>query len=350
MPPRAFVAAQLTAPGRQLRVQPIEPVPPGAGQVRIEVRASDICGADLETVDNPRSNVSVPIVPGHEIAGTIAELGEHVRGWQIGDRVAVGWFGGSCGHCSLCRRGNVVHCAQRRTPGRSYPGGWAESLTVPADALARIPDGLDFVDAAPMGCAGVTTFNAIRHAGVAAGGRIAVFGFGGLGHLAVQFAAKMGYEVVVIARVPNLEKVAYELGAHHYIDSHAVDAGKELERIGGADLILSTAPATAPLGALLAGLRTQGRLILIGVDGDCVQVPAAQLTMNAQSLSGHLTGSAVDIEETMRFALLTGVRPMVEVMPLEGIAEALKRLRSGRRQFRIVLDTKSTRDAGSGAR
>lgn len=339
MPPRTFVAAQLTGPDQQLRVQPIEPVTPGTGQVRIEIRASGICRADLETVDNTRPNASFPIVPGHEIAGTIAELGEHVHGWQVGDRVAVGWFGGSCGHCDLCRRGEVVHCAQRKIPGRSYPGGWAESLTVPADALARIPVGLDFVDAAPMGCAGVVTFNAIRHAGIPAGGRIAVFGFGGLGHLAVQFAAKMGYEVVVIARVPDREKEAYELGAHHYIDSHAVDAGKELERIGGADLILSTAPTTAPVGGLLAGLRTQGRLILIGVDSAYVQVPAAQLMMNAQSLSGHLTGSAVDIEETMRFALLTGVRPMVEVMPLEKAGEAVERLRSGRARFRIVLDT-----------
>ena len=315
---------------------------PPRGWVRVEVTASGVCGADISTAK--AKGAQTPVTPGHEIAGVVAELGEGVDGWTVGDRVEVGWFGGSCGHCDFCRRGDVVHCTERAVPGLSYQGGWAESVTVLADALARIPEGLDFFDAAPMGCAGVTTFNAVRQAKLPAGARVAVFGLGGLGHLAVQFAAKMGYEVIAIARGPEREELARRLSAHHYIDGAAAAPGAALRELGGADLILSTAPTTEPVPELIDGLRVYGRLTMIGIDGGTVEVPAAQLVRNSQILTGHLTGSALDTEETMRFAVVNDVRPMIERMPLEQAGEAVARLAAGKPRFRIVLDATNSRE------
>ncbi|MET9116677.1 alcohol dehydrogenase catalytic domain-containing protein [Streptomyces longwoodensis] len=284
-----------------------------------------------------------PVTPGHEVAGVIAEMGDQVEGWTVGDRVAVGWFGGSCGHCAYCRTGDVVHCPKRKIPGLSYPGGWAQSITVPADALARIPNGLDLADAAPFGCAGVTAFNAIRTAGIRAGGRVAVFGIGGLGHLAVQFAAQLGYETVAIARGKDREHLARELGAHHYVDSDTQRPGAALNQLGGADLIVCTASSTAPVEELLTGLGVYGQLTLVGVDAGSVTVPAARLVMSGHTLTGHLTGSPRETEEVMAFAVTTGVRPLIERMPLEKADEAITRLRTGVPRFRIVLDTAGSR-------
>jgi alcohol dehydrogenase len=279
-----------------------------------------------------------PVTPGHEVAGMIAELGDDVEAWAVGDRVGVGWFGGSCGHCSSCRTGDVVHCPQRRVPGLSYPGGWAETITVPVGALARIPDGPDFVDAARMGCAGVTAFNAVRHADLAPGATVAVFGLGGLGHLAVWFAAAMGHRTTAIARGTERAALARELGAYDYVDSTARAAGTAVADLGGADLIVCTAPTTGPVAELLTGLRVGGRLMLIGIDGGSVALPVAQTVMNGQILTGQLTGSARDTQEAMRFAVITGVRPMVERMPPEQANEAVDRLRAGKPRFRIVLE------------
>ncbi|GKQ40690.1 alcohol dehydrogenase catalytic domain-containing protein [Streptomyces sp. A012304] len=316
-----------------------ETVPPPAGWVRVSVVASGVCNADIGTAAATGKGTAFPVTPGHEVAGVIAEIGDRVEGWGVGDRVAVGWFGGSCGHCEYCRTGDVVHCAERKIPGLSYPGGWAQSITVPADALAHIPDGLDLFDAAPFGCAGVTTFNAIRKAGVRAGGRVAVFGIGGLGHLAVQFAARLGYETVAIARGSDREKLARRLGAHHYIDSDAQAPGAALKELGGADLIVCTASSTASVDELLTGLGVHGQLTLVGVDAGSVTVPAARLVMNGHTLTGHLTGSPRETEEAMAFAVTTGVHPMIEQMPLERAGDAVTRLRSGAPRFRIVLDT-----------
>ena len=285
----------------------------------------------------------LPVTPGHEVAGVIAELGAGVEGWQTGDRVAVGWFGGSCGHCERCRRGDVVHCPERMIPGISYSGGWSESITVPAVALAHIPEGFDTYEAAPMGCAGVTTFNAVRYCGAPAGGRIAVLGIGGLGHLGVQFAVAMGHEVYAIARGSEREQLARRLGAHHYIDSDANDAGTTLSEVGGADVIISTASTTAPVAGLTRGLRPRGRLVVIGVDDGTIPIPAGPLVANAQSITGHITGSSLDVEEAMRFALLNGVRPMIERAPLEAANNELQRLKNGDPRFRIVLDASPDR-------
>ncbi|KAF2775956.1 alcohol dehydrogenase catalytic domain-containing protein [Streptomyces sp. OM5714] len=329
----------VTEPRGPLHPEAAETVPPPAGWVRVSVVASGVCNADIGTAAATGEDTAFPVTPGHEVAGVIAETGDTVEGWAAGDRVAIGWFGGSCGHCAYCRTGDVVHCAERRIPGLSYPGGWAQSITVPADALARIPDGLDLFDAAPFGCAGVTNFNAIRKAGIRAGGRVAVFGIGGLGHLAVQFAAKLGYETVAVARGGDREHLVRELGAHHYVDSDARAPGAALKELGGADLIVCTASSTAPVDELLTGLRTHGQLTLVGVDAGSVTVPAARLVMNGHTLTGHLTGSPRETEEAMVFAVITGVRPMIERMPLEKADDAVTRLRSGAPRFRIVLDT-----------
>lgn len=305
--------------------------------MRVEVVAAGVCGADLGTVATA-DPAALPATPGHEVAGRIAALGDGVSGWQVGDRVAVGWFGGSCGTCELCRRGDVVHCAQRKVPGIDYPGGWADSITVPADALARIPDGLDFAEAAPLGCAGVTTFNAVRGAGARAGGRVAIFGIGGLGHLAVQFAAAMGYEVAAMARGSERAQAAADLGADHYFDLDSVPVAEALSALGGVDLIISTIPAPPPLKDLMRGLCPRGQVVLLGVDSSKLEFSVAPLVMNALSITGHLTGSPVQIEETMRFAVVNGVRPWIEQLPLTDAQSAVDRVRAGEARFRMVLD------------
>lgn len=332
------IAMRVWRPGEPLAAEAVQVAAPAPGWVRVAVEASGVCYADIGTAAAGGRRTVFSVTPGHEIAGRIADVGEGVPRWQVGDRVAVGWFGGSCGQCAFCRTADVVHCAERKIPGLAYPGGWAQSITVPADALAAIPDGMDAFDAAPMGCAGVTTFNAIRHARVRAGGTIAVFGIGGLGHLAVQFAARMGYRTIAIARGADREPLARQLGAHHYIDSANHDPGEALATLGHANLIVCTAPTTKPVAALLPGLAVGGRLTLIGVDAGTLTIPAAQLVMNAQIVTGHLTGSAWDTEEAMRFAHLNGVRPMIERMPLDQANEALARTAAGKPRFRIVLD------------
>ncbi|MGB3327608.1 MAG: alcohol dehydrogenase catalytic domain-containing protein [Thermomicrobiales bacterium] len=332
------LAMSVTAPGAALVATPLRTEAAVPGWVRIRIAASGVCHADLATVAGKSASPEHPVTPGHEIAGVVEALGSEVPGWAIGDRAAVGWFGGSCGHCHWCRSGHPVHRPERKIPGISYRGGWAETITVPASALARIPEGLDFFHAAPMGCAGVTTFNALRHADTPAGGRVAVFGIGGLGHLAVQFAARMGFETIAIARGPEREELARELGAHHYLDANEVDPGKALRLLGGADHIISTASTASAIPALLGGLNPLGRLTMIGVDAGTVAIPAAQVVMKAQTLCGHLTGSADDIEQAMQFAVVNGVTPWVERLPLAEANEAVARLRAGSARFRIVLD------------
>lgn len=332
-------SAQVTQPGGPLEVRDGTALTPEAGWVQVAVVASGLCRADLGTMAAREPGYGFPITPGHEAAGVITRTGEGVQGWAVGDRVAVGWFGGSCGHCPRCRAGDVVHCPQRRIPGVDYPGGWSESLTVPADALARIPDGLDFVDAAPLGCAAVTVFNALRRADLKPGGTVAVFGLGGLGHLAVLFAGAMGYRPVAITRGREREALAGELGAQHYIDTETHDPVEALQGLGGADLIVSTSASTAEVAGLLPGLSVGGRLTVVGVDGGDLVVPAAALVTQGYVVSGSLTGSPRDIEETMAFAVTNEIAPVTERMPLDEAAEAASRLQHGRARFRIVLET-----------
>jgi alcohol dehydrogenase len=332
-------AAQVAEPGAAVQVVPVRESAPGVGEVRIDVEATGICGADIGTVRNPAPATGFPVTPGHEVAGVIAALGPQVQGWGVGERVTVGWFGGSCGHCSACRTGDVVHCPERKIPGMSYAGGWSSTITVPATALARIPGGLSAAEAAPFGCAGVTTFNALRHSGAGPGDLVAVLGIGGLGHFAVQFAAAMGFETVAIGRGEPKRKLAEELGARHYIDSEQQHPGATLRQMGGARLILSTASSSEPLAELVDGLAPHGRLTVVGFDGSPLQLPLAKLVMGARSVTGHLTGSPADTEQAMRFAVATGVRPLVRTLPLEEAQQALDTQQEGRARFRMVLTT-----------
>ncbi|SDO57785.1 alcohol dehydrogenase [Streptomyces sp. cf386] len=334
---RVHRAAQVAEPGGPVLLGPVEARRPGPGEVRLDVMASGICGADAGTVADPSPANGFPVTPGHEVAGVVADLGPGVRDWEIGDRVAVGWFGGSCGHCSACRVGDVVHCPERKVPGLSYPGGWSSTLTVPAPTLARIPEELSAAEAAPFGCAGVTTFNALRHSGAGPGDRVAVLGIGGLGHLAVQFAAAMGFDTVAIGRGEHKRRLAGELGARHYIDTERQEPGGALRELGGARLILSTASSSKPLAELVDGLAPHGRLTVVGLDGTPLQLPLAKVVMGARSITGHLTGSPADTEQAMRFAVATGVRPRVRTVPLEEAQQALDTQREGKARFRMVL-------------
>ncbi|MFG2653422.1 alcohol dehydrogenase catalytic domain-containing protein [Streptomyces sp. NPDC048436] len=332
-------AAQVTESGGPVHVAPVQSREPGPGEVRLDVKASGICGADAGMAANPSPAYGFPIIPGHEVAGVVAEVGEGVMGWEAGERAGVGWFGGSCGHCTACRSGDVVHCAERQIPGLTYAGGWSTTITVPASALIHIPDGLSMEEAASFGCAGVTTFNALRHSGAEPGDRVAVLGIGGLGHFAVQFAAAMGFETAAIGRGEDKRPTALDLGAHHYIDASAEDAGKALRAMGGARLILSTASSSKPLAGLIDGLTPHGRLTVVGFDGNPLQLPLDKLVMHARHVTGHVTGSPVDTEQAMRFALAGGVRPQVQTVPLEQTAEALKTQQAGQARFRMVLTT-----------
>ncbi len=338
------LSMRVTGPGESLVPTDVVISPPEPGWVLVRIMATGVCYADIATASGKSASPDHPVTPGHEVAGVIETLGDGVTGWRVGDRVAVGWFGGSCGHCRWCRSGRPVHCPDRKIPGISYPGGWSERITVPADALARIADGMEFFTAAPMGCAGVTTFNAVRHAGTPNGGRIAIFGIGGLGHLAIQFASRMGYETIAIARGAEREPLARSLGAHHYVDSDAMDPGEALQALGGADQIISTASTTKPVPGLWSGLNPYGRITLLGVDGGEVPVPVAQLVTKAQAICGHRTGSPVEIEEAMNFAAVNGVTPWVERLPLADVNEAVTRLREGHARFRIVLEPGVTGD------
>ncbi|MFG2132775.1 alcohol dehydrogenase catalytic domain-containing protein [Streptomyces sp. NPDC048751] len=334
---RVHRAAQVAEPGDAVRVVPVVERPPGVGEVRIDVAATGICGADIGTVRDRAPATGFPITPGHEVAGVIAELGPQVQGWGVGERVTVGWFGGSCGHCSACRAGDVVHCPERKIPGMSYPGGWSSTLTVPATTLARIPEGLSAAEAAPFGCAAVTTFNALRHSGAGPGDLVAVLGIGGLGHLAVRFAAAMGFDTVAIGRGEEKRRLAEELGARHYIDAERQQPGDGLGELGGARLILSTASSSKPLAELVDGLAPHGRLTVVGFDGSPLQLPLAKVVMGARSVTGHLTGSPADTERAMRFAVATGVRPQVRTVPLEEAQQALDIQQEGKARFRTVL-------------
>ncbi|KND33618.1 alcohol dehydrogenase catalytic domain-containing protein [Streptomyces acidiscabies] len=334
---RGHRAAQVAEVGAAVEVVPVEARAPGTGEVRIDVQATGICGADIGTVRDPAPATGFPVTPGHEVAGVVAELGPDVAGWAVGERVTVGWFGGSCGHCRACRTGDVVHCPERKVPGLAYPGGWASTITVPATTLARIPEGLTAVDAAVFGCAGVTTFNALRHSGAGPGDLVAVLGIGGLGHLAVRFAAAMGFETVAIGRGEGKRGLAEELGARHYIDAERQQPGAALAGSGGVRLILSTASSTKPLAELVDGLAPHGRLTVVGFDGAPLQLPLGKLVMGARTVAGHLTGSPADTEQAMRFAVATGVRPVVETVALEEAQRALEVQQEGKSRFRMVL-------------
>lgn len=330
-------AVQVPRPGADFEIVEREIPNPGPGQVRIKVHACGICGSDELTKDGVWPGIQYPRVPGHEIVGVIDELGAGVTLWRLGQRVGVGWHGGHDNTCRSCQRGDFRNCSNMQVPGISYDGGYQQYMLAPVEALVAMPEALSDIEAAPLLCAGITTYNALRHSGALPGDLVAVLGIGGVGHLGVQFASKFGYKVAAIARGPETAAVAKQLGANVYIDSAAQNAAEALQQLGGAQVILATAPSSKAMSDLFDGLAPNGKLITIGVTAEPLEVSPVQLITGSRSIQGWASGTAADEEDTLRFAELSGVRPMVETYPLEKAAEGYARMRSGHARFRVVL-------------
>ena len=332
-------AVQVSRPGGPLEIVEREMPQPGPGTVRIKVQACGICHSDSLTKDGGFPGLQHPRVPGHEIAGAIDAVGAGVQGWTPGQRVGVGWNGGYCGYCEACRRGNFFACqTATQVTGVTHDGGYADYLIAPASSVAAVPDGLSAVEAAPLMCAGVTTFNCLRNSGARPGDLVGILGLGGLGHLAVQFAAQMGFRTVSIARGKNKEPLARKLGAWQYIDSQSQDPAAALQKLGGAGVILSTVTSADAMKAVIGGLGVKGTMMLIGL-APSLEIPIIQLIRGSQSVKGWYSGTAIDSQDTLAFSVLTGVRSMNEVFPLERVAEAYERMHSGNARFRAVLTT-----------
>jgi D-arabinose 1-dehydrogenase-like Zn-dependent alcohol dehydrogenase len=310
---------------------------PTAGHVRIKVQACGVCHSDVLTKDGLWPGIQYPRVPGHEVAGIVDEVGEGVSAWTKGQRVGVGWHGGQDNTCRECRRGDFRNCRNVKVCGISYDGGYQQYMIAPVEALVSIPDALSDVDAAPLLCAGITTYNALRHGGAMPGDLVAVQGIGGLGHLGIQFANKFGYKVAAIGRGSENAALAKKLGASVYIDSTATNAAQELQKLGGAQVILATAPSSKAMSELIDGLGPNGTLMVVGASFDPIEVTPLQLITGSKTIQGWASGTPADSEDTLRFAELTGVRPMIETYPLERAAEAYARMLSGKAEFRVVL-------------
>lgn len=330
-------AVHVKSAGGPLELAEVETTPPSPGEVRISVGACGICGTDMNFVAGNFPGLSWPLTLGHEIAGKIAEVGDGVEDFQVGDRVAVGWFGGNCNHCAQCRKGRFIHCLNGKVPSWHYPGGFAESVTAPATALARIPDELSDAEAAPMGCAGVTTYNALRHTKALPGDRVAILGVGGLGHLGLQFSRAMGFETIAINRGTAKKEDALKLGAHHYIDASDGDVSQLLNDLGGVAVVLGTAGASQAMAATVGGLLPEGELITIGVTPEPLPISPLQLITPGLSIVGHPSGTASEVEDTMQFAVQSGVRAWIEELPLAKAAEGYEALERGRAHYRTVL-------------
>jgi D-arabinose 1-dehydrogenase-like Zn-dependent alcohol dehydrogenase len=333
-------AVQVAQPNGPFELVEREIPEPGAGRVRVKVEACGICHSDSLTKEGLWPGIQYPRVPGHEVAGIIDAVGTGVPGWTEGQRVGVGWHGGHCGYCDACRRGDFFACQiALQVCGVSYDGGYADYMIAPAEALALIPDELSDVEAGPLMCAGITTFNSLRHSGAQPGDVVAILGIGGLGHLGVQFAAKMGFKTVAIARGSDKEPLAKQLGAQHYIDSQTQDVGAELLKLGGAKVILATVTNGKAMSAALGGLGVNGKFIVLGAADEPLEVPALLLITGRRSVLGWYSGTSIDSQDTLNFSVQTGVRAMIEVFPLERVNEAYERMMSGKARFRVVLTT-----------
>jgi len=332
-------AAQVARPGGPIEIVEREIPQPGAGQVRIKVEACGICHSDSLTKEGQMPGIQYPRIPGHEVVGVVDLAGSGVTQWKAGERVGVGWHGGHCGSCDNCRNGDFFGCTvSLQFTGVSFDGGYAEYMVAPAVALARVPEELSAVEAAPLMCAGITTFNALRNSGARAGDVVGVLGLGGLGHLGVQYAAKMGFKTVAIARGREKEPLAKQLGAWRYVDSQASDPAVELQKLGGAKVIIATVTNGDAMGAVQGGLGVNGTLVVIGA-AQALQVSPLLLLMGRRSVKGWYSGTAMDSQDTLAFSVQSGVRSMNEVLPLEKAAEAYQRMESGKARFRMVLTT-----------
>ena len=332
-------AVQISKPNGAFELIEREIPEPVAGQVRIKVEACGICHSDSLTKEGTYPGIEYPRIPGHEVAGIIDAIGSGVVGWTQGQRVGVGWHGGYCGHCEQCRRGNFFACQWGQVTGITYDGGYADYMIAHWSALALIPEDLSAVEAGPLVCAGVTTFNSLRNSGARPNELVAVLGLGGLGHLGVQFAVKMGFKTVAIARGGDKEPLARKLGAQHYIDSQSQDPAAELTKMGGAKVILATVTNAGAMNATLGGLGVNGQLLVLGAPPEPLAVPALLLLGGRRSVDGWYSGTSIDSQDTLSFSTLTGVRAMTEVYPLERAAEAYERMMSGKARFRVVLTT-----------
>ena len=329
--------AQVPKAGADFEIVEREIPKPGAGQVLIKVQACGVCHSDMFTKEGAWPGIQYPRVPGHEVVGVIDELGDGVSEWKKGQRVGVGWHGGQDSTCLWCRRGDFRNCRNLKVTGISYDGGYQQYMVAPVEALAAIPDGLSDVEAAPLLCAGVTTFNALRHSGAVPGDVVAVLGIGGLGHLGIQFASKFGYKVAAVGRGSESAALAKKLGASVYIDNKVTNAAEALQKLGGAQVILATAPSSKSMTDVIDGLAPNGKLLVVGASMDPIEVTPIQLISGSRTVQGWAGGAPTDSEDTLRFAELTGVRPMIETYPLEKAPEAYARMMSGTAQFRVVL-------------
>ena len=330
-------AAQIAKPGAGFQMVEREIPEPAAGQVRIKVQACGVCHSDVLTVEGAWPGIEYPRIPGHEVAGIIDEVGTGVSAWKKGQRVGVGWHGGQDNTCRECRRGDFRNCRNLKITGISYDGGYQQYMVAPIEALVAIPDSLKDVEAAPLLCAGITTYNALRHSGALPGDLVAVLGIGGLGHLGIQFANKFGYKVVAIGRGSEDATLAKKLGASLYIDSKSANAAEDLQKLGGARVIVATAPSSKAMSELVDGLGPNGELLVIGAAFEPIEVSPVQLINGSRTIQGWAAGTPADSEDTLNFAELSGVRPMIETYPLEKAAEAYARMLSGKAQFRVVL-------------
>ena len=344
-------SVQVSKPGGPLEMVERNIPEPGPMQVRIKVQACGICHSDSFTKEGLFPGIQYPRVPGHEIAGVIDAIGKGIAvattttttnstsDWKEGQRVAVGWHGGHCGHCESCRRGDFVTCSYAQVPGISYDGGYSDYVIVPHEAVALVPDGLSAPEAAPLMCAGITTYNALRNSGARPGDVVAILGIGGLGHLGIQFASKMGFKTIAIARGKDEEEVVKRLGARQYIDNRSQNAVEELGKLGGAKVILATAPSGKAMSQILGGLAVDGKIIIIGASDEPIEVPTSLFIQGRRSLVGWPSGTSIDSQDTLSFSVQSNVRPMNEVFPLERAAEAYDLMMSGKARFRCVLTT-----------
>jgi len=334
--PKMMRAVQVSKPGGAFELVERELPEPASGQIRIQVEACGICHSDALVKFGAYPGLSLPRIPGHEIAGRVEKVGANVTEWQKGDRVGVGWHGGHCFVCNACRKGLFINCERGQVTGISYDGGYAEYLVVPHEAVARIPEKLDAAEAAPLLCAGITTYNALRNSGARSGDTVAVQGIGGLGHLAIQFAARMGFRTIAISRGAEKRELAEKLGAQEYIDTQKVTAAEGLQKLGGADLVLATAPNSEAISSTVDGLKPRGKLLIVAAAVEPLKVSGLTL-LSGKNVAGWPSGSAMDSEETVAFSVLTGVRPRVEVFKLEQAEQAFVKMMENRVRFRAVL-------------
>jgi D-arabinose 1-dehydrogenase-like Zn-dependent alcohol dehydrogenase len=335
-------SVQVSKPGGPFEIVDRDIPEPGPTQVRIKVQACGICHSDSITKEGLFPGILYPRVPGHEIAGVIDAMGKDIATgteWKVGQRVAVGWHGGHCGHCESCRRGDFVTCRYAQVPGISYDGGYSDYVIVPSEAVALVPDELSATEAAPLMCAGITTYNALRNSGAHPGDVVAILGIGGLGHLGIQFASKMGFKTIALARGKEEEELVKKLGAIQYIDNRSQNSVEELNKLGGAKVILATAPSGKAMSQILGGLAVGGKIVIIGASDEPIEVNPLLFIQGRRSLIGWPSGTSIDSQDTLSFSVMSGVRPMNEVFPLERAAEAYDLMMSGKARFRCVLTT-----------